>query len=246
MSDALLDVYRRLAACCPAWQVRVLTGERAEPGAEWVSAAGFAERVEELVAGEAARIRARHGSAVPAHVAASRLLHHYLWTTCLLASGPWYLAGQVPALPVAAVWIEPATGELAVRAEGAAPIGGPAELRAAVAEHVEPVLEAFRPVAKRGSRALWGMVTDDLVSGIWYLGRMLGCEEHAVAQAELVLPGGTAPMVGSADFRRLGGAGELTRTRVGCCLYYAVRPDEACLTCPRTGDAERARRLAGV
>jgi hypothetical protein len=247
MADGLTDLYRRLTACCPAWQVRVLTGDRAATGPEWVPAAAFADRRDELIAGEAARIKAQHGCAVPDHVAGSRLLHHYLWSACLLASGPWYLAGLVPELPADGIWLAPGSGELAVRpADGAARPGGPERLRAVVAEHAEAVLAAFRPVLKRGDRALWGMVTDDLASGIWYLGRMLGEEERAVAWAARLLPGGTAPLVGSADFRRLSGSGAPTRTRVGCCLYYAVRPGEACLTCPRTGDAERERRLAAV
>ncbi|MFE0462869.1 (2Fe-2S)-binding protein [Kitasatospora sp. NPDC058965] len=241
--NEVTGLYRRMAGACPAWQVRVLTEGR--PGAGWVPAARFADSVDELVAGEAARIRERHGRAVPARVAGSRLLHHYLWSVGLLVGGPWYLAGLVPDLPAAAVWLEPATGELAVRVGGPAEHGDAGRVRAAVADHAQGVLAAFRPVLRRGERALWGMVTDDLISGVWHLGRMLGREEHAVRRAAEL--GGLAPMVGSADFRCLevDGRPELTRTRVSCCLYYAIGPaTPACLTCPRTGDAERVRRLA--
>ncbi|WP_327070349.1 (2Fe-2S)-binding protein [Kitasatospora sp. NBC_01302] len=266
--ELLADACRQLNADCPALRVRVC--EEGGPGSApeptgWVAARDFAQRMDELVAGEARRIRADHGCAVPPHVSAARLLHHYLWSVCLLAVGPWYLERRVPVLGADQLWIAPHSGELAFRpggfaclsddpaARGVAGVrvvpGGSelrAELRAAVAEHAEPVLEAFRPVAKRGSRALWGMVTDDLVSALWYLGRELGREEDAVARAAELLPGGTAPMVGSADFRRLagsGGAEHLTRTRLGCCLYYVVRPADTCITCPRTGDGERVRRL---
>ncbi|MFF7633416.1 iron-sulfur protein [Kitasatospora sp. NPDC008050] len=267
-SELLAVDCRRLNADCPALRVRVCEEGEAKP-AGWVAARDLADRMDELIAGEARRIRAAHGCAVPPHVSAARLLHHYLWSVCLLAVGPWYLERRVPVLGADQVWIAPHSGELAfrpggfaclpgdpaVRGPGPVPVGVRvvpggselrAELRAAVAEHAEPVLAAFRPVAKRGSRALWGMVTDDLVSALWYLGRELGREEDAVARAEEVLPGGTAPMVGSADFRRLtgsGGAEHLTRTRLGCCLYYVVRPEDTCITCPRTGDEERVRRL---
>jgi hypothetical protein len=71
---------------------------------------------------------------------------------------------------------------------------------------------------------------------------MLGEEDRAVAVASAVLPGDTPPFPGAAGFRRLA-SGPWTRTRAGCCLYYAVQPPDACLTCPRTTDAERLRRL---
>ncbi len=77
-----------------------------------------------------------------------------------------------------------------------------AELRAAVAEHAGPVLDGFRPLLRRGPHALWGMVTDEITEGLWYVGRLLGQEERAVAELAALLPGGTAPYAGAADFRR--------------------------------------------
>ncbi|WP_280723916.1 (2Fe-2S)-binding protein [Kitasatospora sp. MAA4] len=244
-------------------------------GREWVSAADLTRWRERLVEAEVRRIQAEYGCVAPPHVAASRLLHHYLWSACLLLSGPWYLDRRVLRLRPEDVWIEAASGDLAVRPGGFACLAGDpaaggecggnvrergvrvvageeelrAELRAAVVAHAAGVLEAFRPVVKRGDRALWGMVTDDLVSGIWHLGRMLGDEERAVAEAAVLLPGGPPPFPGGAAFRRLPGTDgrshHLTRTRLGCCLYYTIRPADTCVTCPRTGDAERVRRLEG-
>ncbi|UQX03971.1 (2Fe-2S)-binding protein [Streptomyces sp. RerS4] len=121
-----------------------------------------------------------------------------------------------------------------------------AELRAAVADHVRPLLAAIGPHARRGPRALWGMVGDDLVSGIWYLGRVLDQEERAVSAATELLPTAIAPFPAGADFRRLAGREGRrypTRTRTGCCLYYALDAARPCGTCPRTSDAERVRRL---
>ncbi|WP_197084439.1 (2Fe-2S)-binding protein [Saccharothrix sp. ST-888] len=233
---------------CGTLRVDILTPGRPAPmpGRELLGVAGLSDGgVRVLVAAEAARIEAEHGRAPRTHVAASRLLHHLLWSAALLFSGPWYLTGEVPRLGARDCWIDAATGGLTVRpATGA--LGGEAELRDAVAAFVGPLLDAFAPYVKRGQRALWGMAADDLLSGIWYLGRMLGEEEHAIRVAGAVLPGDTRPFPGAADFRLLHGTSgrtHPTRTRLGCCLYYAIRPAEACITCPRTCDEERVRRL---
>ncbi|WP_405020113.1 (2Fe-2S)-binding protein [Kitasatospora sp. NBC_00070] len=241
--ERLAETYRSVISACGTLRVALQHGPT--PGQGWLRLSELGSGLDALVAAEAARIEAAHGTAPRAHVAGSRLLHHYLWSAGLLFSGPWYLTGELPVLRPEDVWIEIATGDLLVRPSGSAP-ADEAGLRAAVAAHVEPVLTAFQPIVKRGPRALWGMVTDDLVSGIWYLGRMLGEEAYAVRVAEAVLPGDTVPFPGAADFRRLAGTegrSHLTRTRLGCCLYYAVQPPDACVTCPRTCDADRVRRL---
>ncbi|MGW4895766.1 (2Fe-2S)-binding protein [Kitasatospora sp. NPDC004240] len=217
------------------------------------------EAMDAALAGEAARLLADHGKEPRPHVTASRLLHHYLWSACLLIGGLWYLDRRVPDLAPESVWLHAPTGDLALRPRGYTALPGDpsgvavvgedelrAELRAAVVAHAEPLLEAFARPTRRGTRALWGMVTDDLASAVWYLGRMLGEEDAAVAATESVLPGGTLPLPGAADFRILTGptgGTHWTRTRSGCCLYYAIRPDAACLTCPRTCDEERVERL---
>jgi hypothetical protein len=198
-------------------------------------------------------------------VAASRFLHHYLWSVCLLFCGPWYLTRRVPRIGRTSLRVDPVTGtfRLAVPTRFACLPADPAvgergvravahqaalraELRTAVAAHVGPVLTAVAPWARRGPRACWGMATDDLASAIWYLGRVRGEEAHAVREAEAVLPGATPPFPGAAAFRALhdpSGRPHHTRTRLGCCMYYAAGPGEACLTCPRTPDTERVRRL---
>ncbi|MGW7053243.1 (2Fe-2S)-binding protein [Streptomyces sp. NPDC054887] len=259
--------YRRLAGVCPSLRVEVV--RTAEPADGWTDGARLtaeAARLDAFVDGEARRIEAAHGHTARPDVAASRALHHYLWTVCLLMSGPWYLERRVPLLRPRDVYVDPGTGDFAV-------VPGPfaclpddpgahcadarvvpdeealrAALRAAVADHVRPLLGALAPRLRRGPRVLWGMTGDDLVSGIWYLGRMLGEEDRSVEAATALLPGPVAPFPGGADFRRLraGGAGpqHTTRTRLGCCLYYTISPGNACLTCPRVCDDERLARLA--
>ncbi|MFI2026630.1 (2Fe-2S)-binding protein [Streptomyces buecherae] len=215
---------------------------------------------------EATRIAAG-GDAVPRrHAVAARALHGCLWSVSLLLSGVWYLERRVPLLDQRAVRCDLSSNRYEVSPGGflclpddpAAGLPGVrtvpdeealrAELRDGFAALVGPLLAAIGPWFRRGPRALWGMAGDDLVSGIWTLGRLLGEEEHAARLAGEVLPHAIAPYPDGAGFRRLTGAtgrAHLTRTRTGCCLYYAIRPAEACGTCPRTGDAERLRRLEG-
>ncbi|WBP85934.1 (2Fe-2S)-binding protein [Kitasatospora cathayae] len=298
-SVALAGDYHRLCGLCPVLRLRLLDPTEDDPSAAdgWYSGTQLAtdERVlAAALAGEEARIAAEHGRAPRPHVTASRLLHHYVWSACLLIAGPWHLARRVPVVDPADLWLHAPTGALALRPGGHVTRPGDdelrAELRSAVVTHLEPVLAAFAGPTRRRDRALWGMVTDDLASAVWYLGRMLDAqdghgvqdghgghgvqdaqdaqdaqdrqdgqggqgakdmasvgEDAAVAAASALLPGGTLPLPGAADFRRLrtpDGRDHHTRTRLGCCLYYAVKPEAvACLTCPRTGDEERLRRF---
>ncbi|MFF2023209.1 (2Fe-2S)-binding protein [Streptomyces sp. NPDC058171] len=267
-SVLLAATYRRLAAACPALDVTC-----AEPsssaGQGWIDGAELACREDFLNAwleGHAARIRTRYAHEPRPDVVASRALHAYLWSAAVLISGPWYLERRVPRVSPRDLRIsrtseayeivpasfsclpdDPAAGLPGVRVlphEEALR----AELRAAVADHVRPLLAATGPRVRRGPRALWGMVGDDLVSAVWYLGRMHGDEARGVREAEELLPGAVSPYPGGAAFRTLttrNGREHPTRTRLGCCLYYAIRPAEACATCPRTGDAERVRRIEG-
>lgn len=200
-------------------------------------------------------------------VIASFGLHRYAWPACLLITLPWFLHRRVPRLPVGQVAFQRTRGRMAVRVESftclpddpAAALPGArvvpdeealrAEVRAAVAEHLLPVLEGFAPRMRRGRRALWGMVTDEVVESLWYLGSLLGEERRAMTELEALLPGSTAPYTGGAAFRTLRGpAGEElpTRDRASCCFFYTIRPDDTCVTCPRTCDADRIARLSAT
>ncbi|MFJ3929841.1 (2Fe-2S)-binding protein [Streptomyces sp. NPDC090029] len=266
-SALMAAAYRRLAVLCPALEVAVCApGAPAGPG--WVDGTELVGRpglLDALLADGADRITAEHGRTPRPDVTASRFLHGHLWSLCLLLSGPWYLERRVPRL-------RPEDVRLALRGQGHQVVpgafaclpGDPAAglpgvrvlsgereaaeaLLHAVAALARPLCGALSPRLRRGPRALWGMVEDDLVSGIWYLGRMLGEEERAVGEAERLLPGPVAPFPAGAAFRWLtdaDGKHHPTRDRAGCCLYYTLRPAEACATCPRTGDAERLRRIA--
>ncbi|MFE7775108.1 (2Fe-2S)-binding protein [Streptomyces sp. NPDC057445] len=266
-SSALLaSAYRRLTAICPSLQADLaMPGSPAGQG--WADGAELAVRPEFLDAfldAEARHIEDRYAHTARPDVVASRALHDYFWSVCLLMSGPWYLERRVPRIRPGDVRISLTAGTYGIVPGGfaclpddpAAALPGVrvvpheealmAELRTAVADHVRPLLAAIRPRLRRGPRSVWGMVGDDLVSGLWYLGRMTGDEEQGVEAATRLLPGPVPPFPGGADFRRLAGRegrSYPTRTRLGCCFYYTIRPAEACGTCPRVCDTERLRRL---
>ncbi|TDU04816.1 hypothetical protein EDD99_3291 [Streptomyces sp. 846.5] len=249
----LTDTFRRLAHICEDLHVEVVQeGHPADIlGGPWLSFADVATGPEALstaLDGESARILAAHGRTARPDVVASRLLHRYLWAAGLLISGPWYLSGQVPELAADRLWTNPVTGVFALAPGEFTATNEPQAVRASVERFARPLLDAFRPRLKRGPHALWGMVGDDLVAGVWYLGRKLDEEQRAVRKAESLLPGpdGARPFPSGADFRTLRsatGRTYVTRTRTGCCLHYTIQPTKTCRTCPRLCDSERLRRL---
>ncbi|MFE4593220.1 (2Fe-2S)-binding protein [Streptomyces laurentii] len=266
--------YARLAEVFPALGVEEWADGAGARGPGWVGAA-------ELGAGGAAldaflswdeeQVRRDHGRTARPDVVAGFGLHRYAWPVCLLVTLPWFLDRRVPRIPARNVAFQRTRGRLAVRVEEfaclpddpAAALPGArvvadeealrAEARTALAEHFEAVLTGFGPRMRRGRRALWGMVTDEIVEGLWYVAALLGEEDRALGELERLMPGAVrpyAPYAGAANFRELPGSAEAcggvraTRDRVTCCLFYTLRPEDTCLTCPRTSDPERVRRLA--
>lgn len=270
-ASPLTAAYDRLAAVFPGLTVTELGPDDPAPcGPEWTGAAGLAAGGAELdafLAWDAAQVARDHGRPARPDVVAGFGLHRYAWAACLLITVPWFLHRRVPRLPVTHVSYDRAGGRMAVRrpvsvaclpGDGAAALPGTvvvadeealrAEVRAAVAEHLEPVLAAFGPRMRRRGRALWGMATDEVVEGLWYVAGLFGerAAERAVRELELLLPGSTAPYAGSAGFRVLtgpDGSALPTRDRVSCCMFYTVRPEAACVTCPRVCDGDRVAQL---
>ncbi|MET9802381.1 (2Fe-2S)-binding protein [Streptomyces sp. NPDC006368] len=265
------DSYARLAEVFPGLRVRVLAERETEPRGEgWVGADELASggpALDAFLAWDDAQVQQDYGQRARPDVVASFGLHRYAWPACLLVTVPWFLHRRVPRVPVADVAFQRAMGRMTVRVREFACLPGDpaaalpgarvvpdeealrAEVRAAVAAHLEPVLEGFGPRMRRGKRALWGMATDEIVEGLWYVGHLLGEERRAMAELSLLLPGsGTAkPYVGTAGFRELtgpGGEALPTRDRASCCLFYTLRPEDTCVTCPRTCDADRVRKLS--
>ncbi|MFG3258333.1 (2Fe-2S)-binding protein [Streptomyces sp. NPDC048172] len=269
----LAPAYARLNEVFPALRVTETTPGDGEPlpqGEGWVRAAELAEGGEALagfLSWDDEQIRRDYGEQARPDVIASFGLHRYAWPLCLLVTIPWFLHRRVPRVPVEDVAFQRTLGRLVVRTGTFACLPGDpaaeapgarvvpdeealrAEVRAAVAEHLEPVLAGFRPRMRRGARALWGMASDEITEGLWYVGHLLGEEERAMREAGELLPGRAAPFAQGAGFRELTGPrGEslATRDRASCCLFYTLRPEDTCVTCPRTCDTERIERLAAT
>ncbi|MET9291451.1 (2Fe-2S)-binding protein [Streptomyces sp. NPDC003077] len=258
--------YARLTEVFPG--LRVSEWETTPPtGPEWVGAAELAAggaALDAFLAQDDADAFARYGQRARPDVVATFGLHRYAWPACLLITIPWFLHRRVPRLSVEDVYFDRAAGRMAVRVRSFACLPGDpaaglpgarvvadeetlrAAVREAVAEHLGPLLEGFRSRLRRGPRALWGTATDEIVEGLWYVGHLLGEESRAMAELARLLPGDTAPYLKGAAFRELTGPkGEAltTRDRASCCMYYTLRPEDTCVTCPRTCDTERVARL---
>ncbi|MFF0479554.1 (2Fe-2S)-binding protein [Streptomyces sp. NPDC004284] len=269
--------YARLAEAFPGLRIEEpARGERLPDGAGWVGAEALAAggpALDAFLAWDDAQVLRDYGTRARPDVVAGFGLHRYAWPACLLVTVPWFLERRVPRLPARNVAFQRALGRLAVRVEEfaclpddpAADLPGArvvadeealrAEVRSSLAEHFEAVLDGFGPRMRRGRRALWGMATDEIVEGLWYVADLLGEERRARAELELLLPGTPEPYkpyAGGAGFRELpgsegpDGAAHATRDRAACCFFYTLRPEDTCLTCPRTCDAERVRRLAAT
>ncbi|MEU4280546.1 (2Fe-2S)-binding protein [Streptomyces tanashiensis] len=269
--------YARLAEVYAGLRIEEpLRDERLPRGAGWVGAdelAADGPHLDAFLAWDNAQVLRDYGTQARTDVVASFGLHRYAWPACLLVTVPWFLDRRVPRLPARNVAFQRALGSMAVRVEEFACLPGDpaadlpgarvvadeealrAEVRASLAEHFEAVLDGFGPRMRRGRRALWGMATDEIVEGLWYVGALLGEEPRAMAELELLLPGTPKPYkpyAGGAGFRELDGtegpdgAPRTTRDRATCCFFYTLRPEDTCLTCPRTCDAERVRRLTAA
>ncbi|MFI8391936.1 (2Fe-2S)-binding protein [Streptomyces sp. NPDC085540] len=269
--SAVTDAFARLAEAYAGLRVVERTADEPLPrGVGWVGAdelAAGGPALDAFLAWDNAQVLRDYGTQARPDVIAGFGLHRYAWPACLLITLPWFLHRRVPRLPVTEVAFHRTLGRMSVRIgefaclpdDPAAALPGARvvpdeealreEVRAAVAQHLGPLLEGFGPRMRRGRRALWGMVTDEVVEGLWYVGNLLGEEQRAMAELEALLPGSTAPYTGGAGFRTLTGpAGEElpTRDRAGCCFFYTIRPEDTCVTCPRTCDADRIARLAAT
>ncbi|MFF4188745.1 (2Fe-2S)-binding protein [Streptomyces sp. NPDC001691] len=271
LPSPLAPSYARLAEVFPGLGIRELAAsEQAPDGAGWVGAAELAAggaALDAFLAWDHAQVVRDYGHQARPDVIASFGFHRYAWPACLLVTVPWFLHRRVPRVPVADVAFQRTLGHIAVRVrefaclpdDPAAALPGArvvadeealrGEVRAAVAEHLGPVLEGFGPRMRRGRRALWGMATDEIVEGLWYIGSLLDEEPRAMAELDALLPGTAKPYVGTPGFRELtapDGRRLATRDRASCCFFYTVRPEDTCVTCPRTCDADRVRRLSAA
>ncbi|MGP4047604.1 (2Fe-2S)-binding protein [Streptomyces sp. 2A115] len=266
--SAVTEAYVRLTEVLPGLGVTELApGEAAPTGGGRVAAAKLAAGGPDLdafLAWDEAQMEEDYGQRARPDVVAGFGLHRYAWPAALLITVPWFLLRRVPRLPVEQVTFQRMPGRISVRVgefaclpdDAAAVLPGArvvpneealrAEVRAAVAEHMEPVLGGFGPRTRRRGRALWGMATDDVIEGLWYVAGLLGEKRRATDELERLFPGATRPYVGSAGFRELTGPnGEClpARDRAGCCFFYTMDPEDTCANCPRNSEAVRIAKL---
>ncbi|GAB3121344.1 (2Fe-2S)-binding protein [Streptomyces calidiresistens] len=267
-TSPLAPAWERMGEVLPAFRVReeglspaAPAGDRWNPGE--LAAGGAA--LDAFLAREAERVERDYGAPARPDVVAGFALHRLMWSSAALFTVPWFLLRRVPILAPADILLDDTGLTVRVRhfhclvddpaAElpGARPVRDAEALRAALrsvaAEHFAPLLTTFGPLMRRRERALWGMASDELTESLTYLGGLFGEEERARREIELLLPGSTAPYTGGAGFRELTdarGRRHTTRDRISCCLFYTIRPEDTCLTCPRTCDAERVERLSGI
>lgn len=122
-----------------------------------------------------------------------------------------------------------------------------AVLRRQVVAHAACFLRVYGPTVRFGRRTLWAALTDVLDSGLLLAGRARGDVEAGVADARLVLAERYEPLTSASTTREIidaRGRARWTRQRQSCCFYYALPGvEQACATCPRVDDTERARIL---
>lgn len=217
-----------------------------------------------------AHVPADRRDEVPPAVAPSYVLEWYLWAVCTAAVLPFVHERRVPELaadvvalrmsengwPLAVALLSPVFSCLPDDPDAAHPDARPVDgveelravLRAQVAAHADAFLQAWGRRGRRGRRALWAAATDALVEAV----QRSAPGGRGAREAAALLPAASdsslAPFVGAVRYTSVGRPGtpdEPFRQRASCCLAYSVPGGEACFSCPRTDDVERARRLRG-
>jgi hypothetical protein len=121
-------------------------------------------------------------------------------------------------------------------------------LRREVIMHATQFLRVYDPQVRFGRRTQWAAVTDVLDKAFLLVGRWFGSFQAGAADARLVLAAGEKPLTAASRICQVideRGRTHWIRRRGSCCFLYALPGVEhPCATCPRVGDAERARILA--
>ena len=121
---------------------------------------------------------------------------------------------------------------------------GHAALLASLIDFTEPLIASQHAWSRFSRHALWAMVTSSWAAQFAAIGRRIGCEEKAVAQARRLMEG-DAEIAAAAPLLYAIRAGRQTQTcqrRAACCLYFKGPRQHFCASCPIIPPAERIAR----
>lgn len=174
-----------------------------------------------------------------------RLVEIVAWYLALPAAGALLTGGRFPDLRTGnvRVWIgdDPPGGiGTALREQGAHPADEAAcvaGLRAALIEHLAPLVDAVNAATRRPASALWRGMRDRVAGAFVWVGEQTGLSERCGELAR-------AAVAGPVELRTLDE--QLLHVREGCCLYYRCDAGTKCLSCPLLDDEARRRLLAAL
>lgn len=199
------------------------------------------------------------GGVDPTLTAAGLVLDWYLAPVVLPAVAAFHLRRVVPDLAPDQVALlpgppgAPAAGVALLQPAPVAVDAEPQRLREQLAAHAAAFLAAYAPLTRFGRRTCWAAVTDAVDTAFLTAGWVSGRPEQAAEDAASVLgvdaaTGWRVPGAGGSTLHQVtdtGGRRHWTRRRHGCCFLYRIPGIDACLTCPRVSDDERAAQASG-
>jgi hypothetical protein len=176
-------------------------------------------------------------------VAATWQVEGHAWFVAAASLAGVLVHGRVPPLDRALLRYgsEGRPEAIALPADGWRPAGG-ADVAAAIAEHLEPLVDALS--AHRRARPLWRSAGDRLGQAARWCADAFGENDRAIAIATAALEAPTAlraePGFSIED-------GQPYRRRTGCCLAYRLPDTPRCVDCAnpdRLGAVAHARTMS--
>lgn len=241
-------------------------------GAGWVRCSEVSAEYLAWWEGEfAACVGSETGGVVPALASTTYVLKHYAALPGLLGAICFHLARRVPRLDRDAIafhlgerhryparvallderfWCLPNDPKADDPAATVLPDEAAlaARLRVEVRGHADAFLADYDPTVRLTRRHRYAAFFDGLDQWLWLAGRYAGDDRAGMADAHLVLPGGTAEFPEPSSVHAFvdgHGTVRVSRVRAACCNHYRLPGvDEPCLTCPRVSAEERVRRVA--
>jgi hypothetical protein len=118
-------------------------------------------------------------------------------------------------------------------------------LSAALLTHLAPVVEAVRQRVRLGLRVRWGLVADSIAGTFLEVGRGLGDQRAAAAEADAFLAVAAPTLRARPTWVPLEHRGtcHVFLRRSACCLAYKTPDSGYCTSCPSTPAEEREQRL---